>query len=37
MLTHYSDELDPELTRAEGADGFGAPVELAAEGIVYTV
>jgi ribonuclease BN (tRNA processing enzyme) len=37
VLTHYSDELDAELTRAEGADGFGAPVELAAEGVVYTV
>ena len=24
VLTHYSDELDPELMRAEGSDGFGA-------------
>ncbi len=37
VLTHYSDELDPELMRAEGSDGFGAPVDLAAEGAVYTV
>jgi ribonuclease BN (tRNA processing enzyme) len=37
VLTHYSDELDPELTRDEGAGGFGAPVELATEGAVYTV
>ncbi|MFZ1997558.1 MAG: MBL fold metallo-hydrolase [Solirubrobacteraceae bacterium] len=37
VLTHYSDELDPELTRSEGADGFGGPVELATEGAVYTV
>jgi ribonuclease BN (tRNA processing enzyme) len=37
VLTHYSDELDPELIRAEGADGFGGPVDLAADGAVYTV
>jgi ribonuclease BN (tRNA processing enzyme) len=37
VLTHYSDELDPALTRSDGADGFGGPVELAAEGAVYTV
>jgi ribonuclease BN (tRNA processing enzyme) len=37
VLTHYSDELDPELTRDEGAGGFGGPVELATEGAVYTV
>jgi hypothetical protein len=37
VITHYSDELDPVLTRSEGADGFGGPVELAAEGAVYTV
>ena len=35
ILTHYSDELDSELTRSEGATGFGAPVELATEGAVY--
>jgi ribonuclease BN (tRNA processing enzyme) len=34
LLTHFSDELDPDWVRAEGAAGFGAPVELAAEGLV---
>jgi ribonuclease BN (tRNA processing enzyme) len=37
VLTHYSDELDPELTRAEAVDSYGGPVELAREGAVYTV
>lgn len=37
VLTHYSDELDAELTRAEGAEGFGGPVELACEDAVYTL
>jgi hypothetical protein len=37
VLTHYSDELDPELMRAEGADGFGGPVDMAVEGAVYTL
>jgi ribonuclease BN (tRNA processing enzyme) len=37
VLTHYSDELDPELTRAEATDSYGGPVELAREGAVYTV
>ena len=37
VLTHYSDELDSELTRAEGSDGFCEPVDLAREGAVYTV
>jgi ribonuclease BN (tRNA processing enzyme) len=37
VVTHYSDELDPERTRAEAAAGFGGPVELASEGAVYTV
>jgi ribonuclease BN (tRNA processing enzyme) len=37
VLTHYSDELDPELTASEAADSFGGPVELAHEGAVYTV
>jgi ribonuclease BN (tRNA processing enzyme) len=36
VLTHYSDELDPDLTGADGADGFGGPVDLAREGAVYT-
>ena len=37
VITHYSDELDPELTRSEAADAFGAPVEMAEEGAVYSV
>jgi ribonuclease BN (tRNA processing enzyme) len=37
VLTHYSDELDPEWARAEAADSFGGPVELASEGAVYTL
>jgi ribonuclease BN (tRNA processing enzyme) len=37
VLTHYSDELDPELTASEAADSFGGPVELAHEGAAYTV
>jgi ribonuclease BN (tRNA processing enzyme) len=37
VLTHYSDELDPEWTRAEAAQAYGGPVELAHEGAVYTL
>ncbi len=37
VVTHYSDELDPETTRSEAAAGFGGNVELAREGAVYTV
>jgi hypothetical protein len=37
VLTHFSDELDPEWARTEAAEAFGAPVELAYEGAVYTV
>jgi ribonuclease BN (tRNA processing enzyme) len=37
VLTHYSDELNPEWTRAEAADSYGGPVELATDGAVYTV
>ncbi len=37
VLTHYSDELDPELARAEAATAYGGPVELASEGARYTV
>jgi hypothetical protein len=36
-VTHYSDEMDPEWTRSEAAEGYGGPVELAREGAVYTV
>jgi ribonuclease BN (tRNA processing enzyme) len=35
VLTHFSDELDVEWARAEGAAGFGAPVEAAREGATY--
>jgi ribonuclease BN (tRNA processing enzyme) len=37
VLTHYSDEVDSARVRADGSDGFGAPVELAREGAVYTL
>jgi ribonuclease BN (tRNA processing enzyme) len=37
VLTHYSDELDPEWVRAEAGRAYGGPVELAQEGAVYTV
>jgi ribonuclease BN (tRNA processing enzyme) len=37
VLTHFSDELDEERTRAEGAAGFGTPVELAGEGAGYVL
>jgi ribonuclease BN (tRNA processing enzyme) len=37
VLTHYSDEMDPEWARAEAVKTYGGPVELAREGEVYTV
>lgn len=37
VLTHYSDELDPEWARAEAVRAYGGPVELAREGDVYTL
>ncbi len=37
VVTHFSDELDPEWIRDEAARGFDGPVELAEEGGVYTV
>ena len=37
IVTHYSDELDPEWARAEAADSYGGPVEMAVEDAVYTV
>ncbi len=37
VLTHYSDEMDPEWARQEATDSYGGPVELAEEGAVYTV
>jgi len=35
VLTHFSDQLDSEWVASEGSRGFGAPVELAAEGATY--
>jgi ribonuclease BN (tRNA processing enzyme) len=37
VLTHFSDELDPEWARAEAGQAYGGPVELAHEGAVYEV
>ena len=37
VLTHYSDEMDPEWARAQAAEAYGGAVELAREGDVYTV
>jgi ribonuclease BN (tRNA processing enzyme) len=37
VLTHFSDELDPEWARAEAAEAYGGPVDLAHEGAVYAL
>ena len=37
VLTHFSDELDAGRVGDEGAEGFGAAVDLAHEGVVFTV
>jgi ribonuclease BN (tRNA processing enzyme) len=37
VLTHMSDELDELWARTEAERAFGAPVDLAREGAVYTV
>ena len=37
VLTHISDELDELWARDQGAEAFGAPVEMAREGAVYEV
>jgi ribonuclease BN (tRNA processing enzyme) len=37
VVTHYSDELDAGWLRSEAVGGYGAEVELAEEGSVYTV
>ena len=37
VLTHFSDELDATWARAEAAEAYGGPVDLAREGAVYTV
>jgi ribonuclease BN (tRNA processing enzyme) len=35
VLTHMSDELDPDWARQEAEQSFGGPVDLAQEGAVY--
>ena len=37
VLTHISDELDPDWARKEGSKAFGEAVEVAREGAVYEV
>lgn len=37
VITHFSDELDPGLIRAEAMEAFGGEVELARAGAVYTL
>ena len=37
VVTHFSDELDPDWVRAQAAEAYGGPVELAQEGAVYTL
>jgi hypothetical protein len=37
VLTHLSDEMDPDWARAEAEQAFGGPVEVAREGAVYEV
>jgi hypothetical protein len=37
VLTHYSDEMDPDWARRQATAGYGAPVRLAEEGAVYTL
>ncbi|HSI81308.1 MAG TPA: MBL fold metallo-hydrolase [Solirubrobacterales bacterium] len=37
VLTHISDEIDPEWATGEAAEAFGGPVEVAREGAVYEI
>jgi ribonuclease BN (tRNA processing enzyme) len=37
VLTHISDELDPDWAREQGSQAFGRAVEVASEGAVYEV
>jgi ribonuclease BN (tRNA processing enzyme) len=37
VITHFSDEVDPEFVRSEATAGFGGEVEVAHEGARYTV
>jgi ribonuclease BN (tRNA processing enzyme) len=37
VITHFSDELDPQWARAQATEAYAGPVDLAREGAVYTV
>jgi ribonuclease BN (tRNA processing enzyme) len=37
LVSHFSDELDPDWVRSEASAGFGGPVEVAHEGAVLDV
>lgn len=37
VITHYSDELDPDWLREEAVEGYGAEVEIAQEGLEFEV
>ncbi len=37
VVTHFSDELDPDWVRAEASEAFGGPAELAVEGAIFTL
>ncbi len=37
VLTHLWPSLDPEQSRADGADAFGAPVDVASTGATYPI
>ena len=37
VITHISDELDADWARREAERSFGAPVDVAREGAVYTL
>jgi ribonuclease BN (tRNA processing enzyme) len=37
VLTHYSDEMDPEWARSQAAEAYGSQVELATEEAVYEI
>ena len=37
VITHFSDELDPDWARAQATETYAGPVELAHEGAVYEV
>jgi len=37
VLTHISDELDPEWARDQAEQAFGGTVEVAKEGAVYEI